>query len=89
MRVWGTSFKKFENGVFVYLPEGFVEGNFESSLKAFLEEDKYYLKHIPKALKLRTFYWRFPEKRSVFSKVLSERLTLSRRNSYPTFSRVG
>jgi len=70
-----SNFKKFENSVFVYLPEGFVEGNFESSLKAFLEEDKY--------LKLRTFYWRFPEKRSVFSKVLSERLTQAIQGDYP------
>jgi len=78
-----SNFKSFEKGAFVYLPEGFVEEEFESSLKAFLKEDKYYLKHIPKALILRTFYWRFPEKRSMFSKVLSEVLTQAIQGGYP------
>jgi len=78
-----SNFKKFENGVFVYLPEGFVEGDFESYSKVFLEEDRHYLKHIPKTLILRTYYRDFPKKRSVFSKVLSEVLTQVVQGGYP------
>jgi hypothetical protein len=78
-----SNFKKIENGVFVYLPEGFVEGDFESYSKVFLEEDRHYLKHIPKTLILRTYYRDFPEKRVVFSEVLSERLTQAIQGSYP------
>jgi hypothetical protein len=78
-----SNFKSFERGAFVYLPEGFVEGDFESYSKAFLKEDRYYLKHIPKALILRTYYRDFPEKRSVFSKVLSERLNQAIQGGYP------
>jgi hypothetical protein len=78
-----SNFKSFENGAFVYLPKGFVEEGFESSLKTFLEEDKYYLKQIPKALILRTYYRDFPKKRPVFSKVLSEVLTQAIQGGYP------
>jgi len=60
-----------------------VEEGFESSSKVFLKEDRHYLKHLPKALILRTFYWRFPEKRSMFSKVLSEVLTQAIQGGYP------
>jgi len=55
---------------------------FPKGLKAFLEEDKYYLKQIPKALILRTYYRDFPEKRPVFSKLLSEVLTQTLQGGY-------
>ncbi|MCI4454000.1 MAG: hypothetical protein JHC25_03500 [Thermodesulfobacterium sp.] len=70
-----STFKSFESGNFVYLPEGFVEGSFEGGAKKLLEEDRYYLWHISTTLILRTFYRDFPEKRSVFSEVLSGVLT--------------
>jgi hypothetical protein len=78
-----SNFKSIENGAFVYLPEGFVEGGFESYSKVFLEADGHYIKHIPKTLILRTYYRDFPEKRVVFSKVLSDRLSQAIQGGYP------
>jgi hypothetical protein len=78
-----STFKRFESGVPVYLPEGFVEQSFESSSKTFLKEDRYDLWQIPVALELRTYYRKFPEKRPTFSRVLSDRLSQAIKNGYP------
>jgi len=78
-----SNFKSFETGVFIYLPEGFLERSFEGDVKKLLKEDRYYLQHIPAALTLRTFYRDFPEKRSVFSEFLSEGLTQAIQKGYP------
>jgi len=72
--------KSFENA---FIPREGVEQAFELFSEDFVREDSHCLWQIPVALILRKYYRLFPDKRPVFSKILSDRLSQAIEEGYP------
>jgi uncharacterized protein YnzC (UPF0291/DUF896 family) len=75
-----SNLKSFENA---FIPREGVEQAFELFSEDFVREDSHCLWQIPVALILRKYYRLFPDKRPVFSKILSDRLSQAIREGYP------
>jgi len=67
-----SNLKGFENA---FIPREGAEQAFEFFSEDFVKEDSHCLWQLPAALMLRKYYELFPEKRPVFSKILSDRLS--------------
>ena len=75
-----SNLKSFENA---FIPREGVEQAFELFSEDFVREDSHCLWQIPVALILRKYYRLFPDKRPVFSKILSDRLSQAIEKGYP------
>jgi hypothetical protein len=75
-----SNLKSFEGA---FIPRDSAEQSFEFFSEDFVREDRYCLWRVPTALILRIYYRLFPEKRPVFSKILSDRLTQAIEKGYP------